>query len=121
MFSIKQSRIVNTKDAKIMRRCYIKKGDLTTSGATVTQGIEGMRHHGMTLSFLGAEVYCPRCQSNGRIVGDGPRHQYTWMGKRPALHGDLAICKCNPTPRVIASQDTMFETYQVANLAKMGF
>ena len=104
-----------------MRRSYIKKGDQTTSGATVTQGIEGVRHHGMTLAFLGAEVYCPRCESTGRLVGKGPRYGHTWMRKQPALHDDLAICKCEPTPRVIASQHTMFETYEAADLAKMGF
>jgi len=104
-----------------MRRSYIKKGDKTTSGATVNQGIEGVRHQGKNVSFLGAEIYCPRCQSTGYLVGIGPRHPPTWMKKRPALHGDLAICKCTPTPRAIASQNDMFESYDAAYLAKMGF
>jgi hypothetical protein len=121
MSSIKRSWTSTKKDTKPMRRSYIKKGDQTTSGATVTQGIEGVRHHGMTLAFLGAEVYCPRCKSTGHLVGSGPRFGHTWMRKQPVLHDDLAICECEPTPRVIASQHTMFETYEAADLAKMGF
>src|SRR5271167_1354531 len=121
MSSIKPSWTSTNKDTKPMRRSYIKKGDQTTSGATVTQGIEGVRHHGMTLAFLGAEVYCPRCESTGRLVGKGPRYGHTWMRKQPALHDDLAMSKREPTPRVSASQHTMFETYEAADLVKMGF
>ncbi|OXC73363.1 hypothetical protein BSU04_37545 [Caballeronia sordidicola] len=104
-----------------MRRSYIKQGDRTTSGATVNQGIKGVSHRGTNVSFLGAEIYCPRCKSTGYLAGIGPRHPPTWMKQQPALHDDLAICKCKPTPPVIASQNEMFESYGIAYLAKMGF
>jgi uncharacterized Zn-binding protein involved in type VI secretion len=46
-----------------VRRYYIKLGDKTTSGARVIEGMDYMTHHGTMLSFLGAKVYCPACES----------------------------------------------------------
>ena len=104
-----------------MRRHYILVGDKTTSGARVTEGMEYMTHRGTMLSFLGARIYCPACESEGCIVGTGPRWPDNVMGKHAALDNDLGMCKCQPAPRLIASQDDMFQTFEAHELAEMGF
>ena len=104
-----------------MRRHYILVGDKRTSGARVTEGMEYMTHRGTMLSFLGARIYCPACESEGCIVGTGPRWPDNVMGKHAALDNDLGMCKCQPAPRLIASQDDMFQTLEAHELAEMGF
>jgi uncharacterized Zn-binding protein involved in type VI secretion len=92
----------------LIRYC-IKKGDKTTSGAVVCEGDPANTHYGVPLSFLGARIYCPACKSSGVIVGMGPRLEDT-SDKPAALSDDLGVCKCKPTPRLIASQ---YDTYEV--------
>jgi hypothetical protein len=104
-----------------MIRYNIKVGDKTTSGAIVLEGIDSMVHHGTQLSFLGAAIYCPACKSAGVVVGRGPRWPGSWMGKEPALDNDLGLCKCEPTPFLIASQHDMSESFLASDLASMGF
>ncbi len=43
------------------------------------------------------------------------------MGKESALEGDLCVCKCYPPPVMIASQNTMFQSFESHHLADMGF
>jgi uncharacterized Zn-binding protein involved in type VI secretion len=78
----------------VIRR-NIKVGDKTTSGAEVMQGIERVSHHGVRISFLGAKIYCHVCESEGFIVGRGPRRNVNLMGKRPALEYDLGVCNAS--------------------------
>ncbi len=103
-----------------MRRNFIKEGDKTTSGATVIEGFENDFHHGVPLTFVGAKLFCRACESLGVVIGIGPRFPDDWMGKEPALEGDLGACKCTPTPHLIASQNDTYEEYTVDELAKMG-
>lgn len=104
-----------------MRRYFIKQGDKSTSGATVLEGDETTTHHGVPLAFLGAALHCPACGSTGRIVADGPRRPFSFMGKDAALSNDLAMCKCHPTPRLIPSQDNMYESFESSELVAMGY
>jgi uncharacterized Zn-binding protein involved in type VI secretion len=108
------------KGAELMRRNFIKEGDKTTSGATVIEGFENDFHHGVPLTFVGAKLFCRACESLGVVIGIGPRFPDDWMGKEPALEGDLGACKCTPTPHLIASQNDTYEEYTVDELAKMG-
>lgn len=104
-----------------VRRNYIKKGDETTSGGVVLEGIESCYHHGTELSHLHAQVFCPRCKRTGTIAPSGPRWPGTMMGKTPALEGDLCLCGCEPPPVLIASQSDMAQTFDSQALTKMGF
>jgi len=104
-----------------VKRSYVKVGDLTTSGARVVEGIERMTHHGTMLSFLGARIYCPACKSEGHIVATGPRWPDNLMGKHAALDGDLGLCRCEPAPRLIASQGDMFQACEVHERVALGF
>ncbi|WP_240805032.1 hypothetical protein [Cupriavidus oxalaticus] len=42
------------------------------------------------------------------------------MGKEVALEGDLCACRCYPHPVMLASQDTMFQSFEPHELAEMG-
>lgn len=104
-----------------MRRSYLRVGDKSSVGGTVIDGISCCVHHGKQVTFLGASVLCPACGTTGVIAPAGPRRNNNFMGKRPALDRDLCICKCSPPPTMIASQDTMFDSFEVHELAEMGF
>lgn len=104
-----------------MRRNYLKVGDKSSAGGTVVDGVPQTTHHGTELTFLGAQVVCPACKSTGRIVQKGPRWPGTMMGKEPALEGDICVCKCDPPPVMISSQNTMYESFDSHALASMGY
>ncbi|WP_423919735.1 PAAR domain-containing protein [Caballeronia sp.] len=104
-----------------MYRFYIKEGDNTSSGATIVQGIQHTWFAGPRLAFVGAALYCPVCKSTGEIVASGPRRPGLWMGKQRALSGDYGMCKCDPIPRVIASQSTHSESYDNDELGRSGY
>jgi len=104
-----------------MRRNYIKKGDKTTSGGVVTEGLEFMSHHGTQLSFLGAQISCHACGSIGTIVAQGPRWPGDIMGKHAALENDKCVCRCHPAPTLVASQNDMFQFFKPHELEGMGY
>jgi uncharacterized Zn-binding protein involved in type VI secretion len=86
-------------------RAFLRIGDKTTSGGKVLQGIPNVRHDGLEITYIGACVYCPACGTTGYIIQDGaPRLPMNWMGKEPALNGDLCLCKCSSLPTILASQ-----------------
>jgi len=104
-----------------MRRYFLKLGDKSTSGATILEGQESSFHHGTPLTFVGAAIYCSACEATGRVVAAGPRRPCTWMGKDAALSDDLGMCNCHPTPRLIPSQDNMYESFESSELIAMGY
>ncbi|WP_118179525.1 PAAR domain-containing protein [Paraburkholderia phosphatilytica] len=86
-----------------MSRRFILKGDKTDHDGVVEEGVEGSSFQGRPLAFIGAKVNCPRCNTTGVIVPDGPRDM-TVMGKTVALENDCCQCKCDPLPKLVASQ-----------------
>jgi len=92
---------------------YIRKGDRATAGGTVTDGSAVMYCDGLPLAFEGDAVSCPACQSTGKILCDGPRWPKAGPdGRQTALSDDLCLCRCNPLPRLIASQSTMSMSFE---------
>ncbi|WP_175686945.1 PAAR domain-containing protein [Burkholderia anthina] len=89
-----------------MKRYFIRIGDKTTTGGTVTQGEDFFKHDGKAVAYEGAEVYCNACASVGRIANVPPFHTMLLVGKQVALENDICICNCDPPPRLIASQST---------------
>jgi uncharacterized Zn-binding protein involved in type VI secretion len=104
-----------------MRRYNLKEGDKASSDATVLEGIDNDTHHGVPLAFIGATMHCPACKSLGVLAVSGPRWPDTSMSKELALDGDVCVCKCNPPPRMIASQYDMYQDLESHDLEAMGF
>ncbi|WP_408583786.1 PAAR domain-containing protein [Paraburkholderia tropica] len=90
-----------------MARNYLTLGDRSSAGGIVTEGIPQMLHMGKQVTFVGATVTCPACNSTGAIVAEGQRWPGSVMGKQLALDGDLCACKCYPLPKMIAGQTMM--------------
>jgi uncharacterized Zn-binding protein involved in type VI secretion len=87
-----------------MNRRFIRKGDKTGRNGLVTDGIGNSSLQGQPLAYLGASVQCPACGTQGIIVSDGSPRTMTVMNKQIALENDLCQCKCDPLPKVVASQ-----------------
>jgi uncharacterized Zn-binding protein involved in type VI secretion len=104
-----------------MRRNYLQVGDKSSAGGIVIDEMEDCFNEDTALTFLGARVVCPACGTTGIIVPTGPRWPNNWMGKEMAMEEDLCACKCSPSPIMIASQDTLFDSFEVHELAAMGF
>lgn len=95
----------NGSEPDMGTRAHILQDDRTTAGGVVLDGIDDVTWNDRRLSYLGARVQCPACNSVGRIIPNGPRPDDDLSGKQPALDGDICQCACNPKPTMIASQD----------------
>lgn len=95
-----------------MRRAILKQGDKTTAGGVVLEGIDSCKHHGTPITFIGAKIWCPACNAEGEIGWKGPHRKATMMGKQQALEGDLCLCKCDPPPVLLASQDSAWHVFE---------
>lgn len=104
-----------------MKRSYLRVGDKSSVDGTVIEGIPKCTHHGKEITYVGAQVICPACKTTGRIEAKGPRWPGTMMGKMRAMEGDTCACKCSPPPVMVASQDSMFESFDSNQLTQMGF
>lgn len=105
----------------IMRRYFVRVGDKTTAGGTVTQGEESFEYRGKAVAYEGAEIYCHTCTSTGRIANTPPYRTMLIKGKQIALDNDICLCKCTPHPRLIASQNTGSMTFDRHESAQAGF
>ncbi|WP_179401885.1 PAAR domain-containing protein [Burkholderia guangdongensis] len=91
-----------------MQRYLILNGDKTTANGTVIAMPATIQFEGRDVAHEGDEVQCPACNTTGKIQCDGPRQSMTAPdGRQAALSDDLCICKCDPPPKLIASQQTM--------------
>lgn len=104
-----------------MKRYFIRVGDKTTADGIVTQGEDNFKHHGVSVSYHGAAIYCHGCKTVGHICSVPPYRPFSILGKQVALDNDICICKCSPPPRLIASQNTAFMSFDGEELSKMGF
>lgn len=104
-----------------MIRYYIVDGDKTTAGGTVLANPGFGTNMGKDKAMEGDRVNCSACNTTGYIVCDGPRHQVTFMGKRPALNNDLCMCACEPKPKLINSLSNTSETLGSGDVVSQGF
>ncbi|WP_071764020.1 PAAR domain-containing protein [Burkholderia ubonensis] len=95
-----------------MRRYFIRVGDKTTAGGTVLDGVPNNTHDGVPVSYEGARIHCPACNSEGHAQKVPPYWPMSMMGKEALLDGDLCICKCDPPPTLIASQGDRFMSFE---------
>jgi hypothetical protein len=88
------------------RRYDILKGDGTTANGTVTGGDPLDRLGAREQAYERDSVWCPACQSTGRIVCVGARIAMSGPdGREAALSDDLCVCRCDPSPLLVPSQD----------------
>ena len=99
-----------------MRRAILKLGDKTSAGGVVLEGVDSCRNHGTPITFIGAKIWCPACNSEGVIGWKGPHQKATMMGKQQALEGDLCLCKCDPPPVLLASQNNAWHVFEAHEL-----
>ncbi|MFM0669942.1 PAAR domain-containing protein [Paraburkholderia sediminicola] len=91
-----------------MKRYMILNGDKTTANGTVLASSTTPGLNGRSIAYENDDVSCPACSSTGKIQCDGPRLPMTGPDRRRvALSDDLCICKCNPLPKLVASQQVM--------------
>jgi uncharacterized Zn-binding protein involved in type VI secretion len=98
-------------------RYHITVGATTTAGGKVISATSHRSINGAKVACAGDAVFCPKCDSNGVIELDGPRLNESVNGRLVALSDDLCLCKCDPPPRLLASQTVsrqMFEGEWVA-------
>jgi uncharacterized Zn-binding protein involved in type VI secretion len=90
-------------------RYDIRHGDSTTANGVVIASTRGDLLDGREIAYEGDQVICRTCGTTGRIVCVGTRpHETGPGGKKTALSGDWCVCKCDPPPRLIASQERSF-------------
>ncbi|HEF5153694.1 PAAR motif family protein [Burkholderia multivorans] len=82
-----------------MNRRFILRGDKTDRNGVVVDGIANTSFQGQPVAYLGAA-----CGTTGVIISDGTPRLMTMMGKQVALEDDLCQCRCDPLPKLIASQ-----------------
>lgn len=93
----------------MVRRYDILKGDKTTSDGTVLGGDSNDRVGDREQAYERDDVWCPACQSMGKIVCQGPRLSMQGPdGPEGALSDDLCVCKCDPPPRLLPSQQSSY-------------
>ncbi len=69
------------------------------------RGEDGKRRR---MAFIGDKAYCPKCHSEGVIIGgagireNGRMIDHQHGGRRQAVGGDEVLCKCPVLPRIVA-------------------
>jgi uncharacterized Zn-binding protein involved in type VI secretion len=104
-----------------MKRPVLRRGDKSTNGGVIIEGVEDTFDQGVELAFIGAKVWCNGCKSMGEVGYRGPHHNSTLMGKQEALDGDICLCKCIPRPVFHASQNDNYHFFDAHDLAEMGY
>jgi uncharacterized Zn-binding protein involved in type VI secretion len=89
----------------VHKRCYITLGAATDAGGKVVTASSSVMLDGVHRALEGDLVDCPHCHTQGRIAPDGPRLAASEDGRMPALENDLCVCGCQPSPRLMASQE----------------
>ncbi len=95
-----------------MKRYNITTGATTTAGGKVISGLEGTSFNGEMISREGDLVACPACGTEGVIALIGPHLHEDWGGRQAALEGDLCLCKCDPSPKLIANQHSKSQVFE---------
>ncbi|WP_084656641.1 PAAR domain-containing protein [Pandoraea norimbergensis] len=80
-------------------------GDTTTARGRVIAPSCNDLLDGRAIAYEGDAVYCQTCETTGKIVCIGDRiPDLGPNGRQTALSGDWCVCRCDPHPRLIASQ-----------------
>ena len=86
-----------------MGRAIIRKGDRTSHGGIVIQGVDSFIVEGQPIALIGHAVHCPKCSGTPTIVQDS-QVPTSFMGMPVALDGMKTSCGAV----LIASQQVSF-------------
>jgi uncharacterized Zn-binding protein involved in type VI secretion len=103
-------------EAAMLRRYHIRLGATTTAGGVVRTASTKYKLNGLPLAVGGDLVDCPACHTQGVIQVVPPRLPERYNGKEYALSDDLCVCKCNPSPKLVADQMVKYQTLAVASV-----
>ncbi|CAB3788556.1 PAAR domain-containing protein [Paraburkholderia caffeinilytica] len=88
------------------QRFDICEGDTTTAGGTVYATSQANQLHGRAVVYEGDPIWCPTCKTEGSVLCVGERLPNQGVdGRQQALGYDWCMCKCDPKPFLIASQN----------------
>lgn len=106
-----------------MRRYNILDGDTTTArgGGAVRSSTTHSTNNGRALALIGDDVICRECGTVGKICPNGPRLRESVHGRDVALDGDLCLCDCRPSPRLINSRTDMYQTIETDEVIRQGY
>lgn len=91
------------------RRPYIRNGDKTNVDGVVKTPTRNDLIDGREAAYENDPVWCPQCQTYGRIGCAGTRSSNKGVnGYEAALANDLCLCNCRPYPVLSASQSSSF-------------
>lgn len=82
----------------MQQKPIIRKGDTTSHGGEVLEGLEDHLIHGKPIACKDHQVYCPLCKNTFPII-EGIT-SYTLKGRYPAVEGMKTACGAT----LIASQ-----------------
>lgn len=72
-------------------RAIIRKGDRTSHGGTVAEGIPTSMLLGREIALVGHKVICPKCKGIFPILAD-PGRNHSFMGNDTAVEGMRTAC-----------------------------
>lgn len=98
------------------KRSFIREGDsLSPGGGEVKPKPQqyASTYHGKLACYEGDPVYCNACESWGTTKCVPPfRPDTDPNGRQANLDGDLCLCKCPVPPRLKASFDNIYMSFQ---------
>jgi uncharacterized Zn-binding protein involved in type VI secretion len=100
----------------MLRRYYIRLGAKTTAGGVVKAAGTKDLLNGVAMAIEGDPIDCPACGTEGVIEAVPPRGSDTYNGKQFALSDDLCICRCSPSPKLLADQGAMYQILALASV-----
>ncbi len=87
------------------QRFDICDGDTTTAGGRVHATSRTDTIDGRAVAYEGDDVWCPKCNTMGKIVCVGERLPNKGVDNREqALSYDWCMCNCEKKPLLLASQ-----------------
>lgn len=103
-----------------MRRHTITLGASTTAGGKVISASSNGVINGIKIAVEENAVSCPVCKTQGKIVCIGSRIPETWNCKQVALESDLCLCRCFPSPKLVANQSLRYQVIEQLEKANVG-
>ncbi len=88
----KNAKFVFDEDGDAMaERAIIRKGDRTSHGGTVAEGLPTSMLLGREIALVGHKVVCPKCKGAFPILPD-PGRNHSFMGNDTAVEGMRTAC-----------------------------